>query len=216
MSESKWKTGNLELLKSLEETPFDTHKAEELIRSIEDINTPILDAGGYSTTYLYEAVEADNIAAVELLLRYGADPNYYNLELTSDCALWDLQYMNIPDEDEDSKKEVENRYQIAKLFFQYGADPNLILEGESLYDAVVYSIYNDGITGCWFKLLLNFYKLLIAYGGGGERGYGKPELTQEIDLERIDEYQIRFRIAEDNYHIEGRMYDPDGNEIGLL
>lgn len=63
---------------------------------------------------------------------------------------------------------------------------------------------------------MGFYKLLIAYGGGTDTGYGKPELSVPIDVSRIDEYRIRFYACDDGYHVGGRMIDPDGNDIGEL
>ncbi len=63
--------------------------------------------------------------------------------------------------------------------------------------------------------LLDFYNLLVAYGGGG-LGYPKPQFEEEIDKDQIDDYQIEFELCEDNYHIRGYVVDSDGKRIGKL
>lgn len=123
-------SGNKMLLRILRKKPFPKQMAKWLLRKIPDLNQPILDRNGYSTTYLYEAQSENNPEAVKLLLAGGANPNYENSNLVSSCALWDLQY---PWSDED---DVLLRYEIAKLFFEYGANPNLISEGECLRENV--------------------------------------------------------------------------------
>ena len=171
---------------------------------------PICDLNDYSTTYLHEAVCANNLPAVKYLLERGADPNLYNPELICDCALWDLQYL-YPDQD------LETRYEISKLFFKYGANPNIKCEGETLYDYVVYIIYNDppDDDNEW-ENLRNLYKLLVLYGGGSETGvYGKPHL-KDVDPNKADEYSIMLMRHEDGYHIVGKLIDDGGNVVGDL
>lgn len=186
-----------------------------MLEDIPDINQPILNENGDSTTYLYEAQEANAVEAVRLLLERGADPNHRNLNVLYDCPLWGLQYW--PDDEADDGK----RFEIAKLFFEYGANPNLINDGDHLFEYVAYRVYEDdwiGIDGAEFerrwKYLCNFYKLLIAYGGGDR--YYKPELSEEIQLDRLEDYEVIVRTCEDGYHVQGILLDPEGNEIGLL
>lgn len=202
--------GNTELLELLRQQSFDKERATQILEDIPDINQPILDENGYSTTYLYEAQGANAVQAVHFLLEQGADPNFYAPNLLCDCPLWDLQYR--ADEETDNAA----RYEIAKLFFQYGANPNMMRDGESLYDCVVYEVYNHIGDRGWDHRLL-FYKLLIAYGGGEDKGiYGKPDISEPIALDKIDDYEVVLRRCEDGYHIRGILLNPDGKEIGRL
>ncbi len=159
MDKKEYPAGDPELLKLIRHS-CDAEEIREQVRKIENINEPILNEEGYSTTYLYEAVSASNLPAVQVLLESGADPNYYNDDLIYDCPLWELQYCD--------EFDPEIRYQIAEEFFQHGADPNFILdeEADSLYEYVRYKLYNDSPPSPEFDYLLKFYNLLIAYGGG--------------------------------------------------
>lgn len=103
--------GNTEFLMQIKQRPFNTTRAAELLPEIGDVNTPILDDAGYSTTYLHEAESENNLEAVRLLLEQGADPNYCNDNLTRFCALFDLQFCA------DDERDNPVRYEIAKLFF---------------------------------------------------------------------------------------------------
>lgn len=198
--------GNRAFLKLLKKKTFPIRKAKWLLRIIPDLNVPILNLNGCSTTYLYEAQSYNNLEAVRLLLDNGADPNYENLDLINDCALWDLQYLW------DGEDGTSIRYEIAKLFFEYGADPNIISEDESLYDWVVNAVFNEmGEYGWAFRR--DFLKLLVIYGGGGKGCYPKPDISAPIDKSRIDEYSIQFTRNPDGYHIDGWLVDPDGVKL---
>lgn len=164
---------------------------------------------GASAACLYEAIENNDLESIQFLLENGVDPNACNPDSADFCPLWDLQY---PPDDE---SDCETRYEIAKLFFKYGADPNIEWDGETLFDFVTYEIYNH-VGQTWeFGYLCRFYKLLVLYGGGGH-GYGKPEFSEPIIHERADEYSIAFEICEDGYHIRGHLLNPEGKEIGVL
>ena len=209
MSKKDYPLGDHELLELIRHSS-DSEAIREQIMKIEDINAPILDEKGYSTTYLHEAVGESNLTAVQVLLDNGADPNYSNCDLICDCALWELQYCDF------SFDDPKNRIQIAKEFFLHGADPNLIPDGEleSLYDYVLFKVFNDDdLTGAEWDYLDDFYTLLIAFGGGG-KGYRKPDLSEPIDKDRIDDYRIEYELCDDNYHIKGYVVNPEGDRIG--
>ena len=208
MMQKNYPKGDKELMDLLRHSS-DEEAIRRKVLEVGDLNQPIIDEQDTSTTYLYEAVGENNLAAVKVLLDNGADPNYVNNDLIGDCALWDLQYWDVENEDPNIK------YQIAKAFFQHGADPNIIPEAgeENLYEFVMYKVFNEGVDKDW-DYLLNFYKLLVAYGGGG-MGYPKPKFWEEIDRDRIDEYRIEFVLCDD-YHIDGYVIDPDGKRIGEL
>ena len=185
--------GNEQILKSINDGSFDEQDALQVLNGV-DLNEPICDLNGNSTTYLYEAVSANNLPAVSFLLEHGADPNLNKPELICDCPLWELQYI---EDDQDWR----TRYEIAKMFFLYGADPNLESEGETLYDYIVYKVYNDPpIDDNDWENLRHFYELLVAYGGGGgDRHYPKHQLTG-ANPDRIDDCDIELPMHDDNNH----------------
>ena len=211
MKEKEYPTGNPEFLEMIQGRKFDAQRAKEIMAGV-DFNLPV-SVSSYSTTYLYEAMSENNLPAVAFLLDNGADPNFNDPDLVMDCALWDLQYLDVG-------QDWQTRYEIAKLFFKYGADPNLKCDGETLYDYILFKVYEDDPNddNDW-ENLLHLYKLLILYGGGGEASQhysGRPELTASIDMSKIDEYDVRLHICEDGYHIAGHLVDGEENEVGIL
>ena len=210
---NEYPSGNPEFLEMINSGVFNEFRAKEIM-SGTDLNCPInvpFGTSSCSTTYLYEAVGANNLPAVSFLLDNGADPNLNNPDLIGECALWELQYI-------DQSQDWRTRYEISKLFFQHGADPNLICNGETFYDYVLFKVYNDDPNdeNDW-QNLLHLYKLLVLYGGGGKAlGRERPLLKKDDDLRKIDEYDIRLNICEDGYHIVGILVDGKGNEVGLL
>lgn len=206
---TEYKKGNMTILQMIRNASFDEAVADELL-SGADLNEPICNENGFSTTYLYEAVSANNLQAVKYLLEHGADPNFNNLDLTCDCPLWMLQYI-------EKGQLVKERYEIEKLFFKHGANPNLIYEDEGLYDYVLYKIYNDspGSQSDW-ENLIQFYKLLVLFGGGGlEHGYAKPDIDG-IDASKADDYHIELFKCDDGYHLGGHLVDKDGAVLAEL
>ncbi len=85
---SEYKQGNLKVLELIRKNQFDCKEADILLNGV-DINEPILDVSGFSTTYLSEAARYNNLSAVRYFLEKGADPNYDNEDLlsgTRDCS----------------------------------------------------------------------------------------------------------------------------------
>ena len=60
----------------IQSSSFDADAADRLLKGV-DLNSPICDEDGCSTTYLSKAVACNNPEAVKFLLEHGADPNYY-------------------------------------------------------------------------------------------------------------------------------------------
>ena len=205
----EYPTGNAEILQMIAGGSFDEILAEKLLLGT-DLNAPICDLSGNSTTYLYEAESENNLPAVAFLLAHGADPNLNDPDLICDCALWDLQYL-------DEGQDWETRYEIAKLFFQYGADPNLESDGESLYDYVLFKVYNDDFDNINdYENICHLYKLLVIFGGGRKDGvYRKPDL-KNVDPNKVDSYDVIFLPHEDGYHICGFLVDDEENTLGRL
>lgn len=198
-----------EMLELVTTRPFDAERAAIVVQGIPNVDETIVGDLGYRATLMSEAVKYNNLEAVRFLFERGADPNYVS-ENSLHYPFGDLQFgpYNEPPE------ENEIRYQIAKLFLEHGANPNLLVEGETIYDQVTYEIYNEPGLLNW-DYSIRFYKLLVLYGGGG-RVYGKPEFSEPIDLNRADEYQVCLYRCEDGYHIEGHLLNPDGEDIGIL
>lgn len=204
--------GNPELLTMFKSKVFDYAAARDIIADIPNLNEPILDLNGYSTTYLYEAEENNNIEAVRFLLENGADPNLDIPELISDCPLFDLHFLW-----GEMQGEEQQRLEIVRLFFEFGANPDILCEGETLYDHVLREVFNDSITPHDWKYIKKFFIFLVAYGGGKEPSrYGPPDLTEPIDKNRICEYDFKLVPCEDGYHLEGHMIAPDGRDIGTV
>lgn len=207
-----YEPGNILLLTMLESGTFDREAAEGILEAVSDLDRPILEPDGNPSTYLFIAQRHNNIEAVRFLLAHGADPNLLLPELFDECALFDLHFTW-----DTAAEDLPKRLEIAKLFFEYGADPNLLCDcPETLYDYVLWEVFNDDTPHDW-EYICSFFKILIAYGGGGgESHYGKPKLTQAIDKSRIDEYELKLYLCEDGYHLEGHLFDPDGVDIGTV
>lgn len=202
------KKGNESLLKLFEKQEFDKAFALRLLETIDDINEPIKDLSGYETTYLAAAVANNNLEAVRFLFDNGVNPNSTDADGTT--VFWDLQYLW------DEAPVAPVRYAIAKLFLEYGADPNLRddVDIESLYDYVLFKLVEDSYSDDW-EYLRSFFKLLVIYGGGGQ-GYPKPEFYTSIDKSRADDYQVVLQKADDGYHIELYLLDKEGNIIARI
>ncbi|MCR4600357.1 MAG: ankyrin repeat domain-containing protein [Clostridia bacterium] len=217
---NSYSDGNLELLKMIESGNFDEMRAKELIDNIKSnkINCFPSSADGlsdssnryYTANYLLEAVYANNLPAVAFLLDNGADPNLIDDE--EECALWALQYL-------DQNQDWQTRYEIAKLFFQHGANPNLEIDQESLYDYVQFKIWmNEENSKNDMENLLQLFKLLVLYGGGGKSlGREYPKLSDNVDLNRIDEYEfiLDFKGKYHNIYVE-KLVDKGGNTVATI
>ena len=75
MEKEMYEKGNAELLTMFKSKTFEPQNAIRIVAEVSDLNQPILDLDGYSTTYLYEAQAYNNVEAVRFLLENGADPN---------------------------------------------------------------------------------------------------------------------------------------------
>lgn len=203
--------GNVELLTMFKSQNFDKEAAAHLLAAIPNLNEPILNLRGYSSTYLFEAESCNNVEAVRFLLGNGADPNLDVEDLIDECALIDLHFLW-----EEMLEERSKRLEIAKLFFEFGGDPNLWYEDETLYDHVLWEVFHWDIPHDR-EYLCSFLKILIAYGGGGGKSScPKPDLTEPIDKNRIDEYEFKLFRCDDGYHLEGHLFNPDGDDIGIV
>ncbi len=207
MEDKHFPQGNLELLKLFRAGPFDRERAEVLLRQISDINDPIEDENGYSKTYLCEAVNSLNYDAVDLLLEYGANPNYNNSDVMDDCPLIELCGYR-------GKDNVPIQYRIAKLLLQRGADPNFIWEDDTVFGFVLYEFREqDNYGGNPF--INDYIKLLIAYGGGYP-DYLLPRLYEPIDKERIDDYIVQIIRDDRGFFKEAYLLSPNGEIAALL
>ena len=205
-------SGNVELLTMFRSKSFDRVHAARIIQTIPDLNQPILDLNGYSSTYLFEAQTYNNVDAVRFLLENGSDPNLCNMDLLSWCALYDLHFLWL-----EMEEEADQRLEIAKLFLAFGGDPNLLIEGETLYDHVFWEVYNIKNVPHDEEYLFRFFILLLAYGGGGGKStFKKPNLTEPIDISRINEYTVSFSLCADSHYIEGHLHNPMGIDIGTF
>lgn len=203
--------GNPELLAMFKSKVFDYAAAQEIIADIPDLNKPILDLNGYSTTYLYEAEENNNIEAVRFLLENGADPNLDIPGLINGCPLHDLHFLW------EEMEEEQQRLEIVRLFFEFGANPDIQYEIETLYDHVLWEVFNDSVSPHDWNYIKKFFICLAAYGGGKKPSrYGIPNLTEPIDKNRIYEYDFRLVPCKGGCDSEGHIIAPDGTDIGTV
>ena len=126
-----------------ENITFDTEVAKEVLSKIdlskEFTISPRWKDKAYSPmvfTPLSMAVFYTNLAMVELLLSFGANPNViYN---GYENVLWDLQY-----NDGETDEQNETRLIIARKLLENGADPCIVVEGEDLYHYVLSCSQDD-------------------------------------------------------------------------
>ena len=107
---------NAELLAMMSDRTFDETRARELLDTVPEIDGVFLGPHRSNTTYMDQAVAANNIRMVKLLFEYGADPNFHG-DKGWICPFWDLQYR--ADDEEDDKV----RLSIVQTFLENGADP---------------------------------------------------------------------------------------------
>ena len=115
------------------------------------------------------------------------------------------------------QEEKQQRLEIVRLFFEFGADPDILYEDETLYDHVLWEVFNDSMTPHDWEYIKKFFIFLIAYGGGKEPScYKCPNLIEPIDRTRIYEYDFVLVRYEDGWHLEGHVIAPDGKDIGTV
>ena len=149
-----------------------------------------------------------NLPMVELLLKYGADPNkLYNED---ESTLWNLQY-----NDGDTDEENEQRLLIAQRLLEYGADPLVDPDkhGETLLDYVVFAVFNDGDEEELWNYRSRFLILLVAYGAKSK--YCIPRIVGEFDKSNMKQYEF-FMVPEGNGKYSGLITDGQGNDIAYV
>ncbi len=179
------------LFELCKEKEFNTEIAKELIKNV-DLNSIILDE---HTTFLITAVEYENTDMIKLLLKNGADPNFFPEDDLP--ALWNLQYYNFFE-----TNQSELLY-ITQMLLESGANPNIVGDDESLFDYVAFSVFNEVEDDNW-SYILNFFLYLIAYGGSSK--YCTPVIYEEIDKRRLSEYDFIVEPTEDGKYLCGKIY----------
>jgi len=210
----EYQIGNREIIDMIENGHFDLPRAKELLCG-EDLNKPIrIPIPGcnlsYSTTYLCEAVSSNNLPAVAFLLDNGADPNLYIPDIDERSALWELQYI-------EPEQDWKIRYEIAKLFFSHGADPDLTSDNEALYDYVCFKVFNEDPNdkNDW-ENLRHLFLLLVIYGSNRKATGYERAVLKDIDLSRIDEYDIVISPYLNTHKLIGKLIDGNRNEIAII
>lgn len=186
---------------------FDESIALELIKQV-DVNDEFeYSHYGLKTTLLEKAASNSNLKMTILLLNNGADPNkIFNKE---ECTLWNLQY-----NDGETVEENEQRLKIAQLLLERGANPNIIPEknGESLFEWVLYTIFNDSIDDLW-GYRSRFFILLVAYGG--KTTYCEPEVIKDFDKSDMRQYYFCL-MPEANGKYSGEIRDKNKDTIAYI
>ena len=201
-----------ELLILCTDTHFNINRAEEIARKV-NLNQDIsdLEYPTLRTSFLTTAIQNDNVEMVRILLQSGADPNYILYEDRPgfrENPFWDLQYSNV-------KETEEARFQIAQLMLEYGADSSMVLDDEDLFSYICFSVFNDfddpfGLD----DYRRRFFTLLVAYGGSGE--YCKPRIIGKFDKTNMAQYQFRYEICDDGYHLTGNIVNSKNEIVAII
>ncbi len=197
-----------ELEAMLENKEFDAEKAENIIKQIDVNQEFVTQRFNCKTTLLEWAAMWANLPMVELLLKYGADPNkLYNED---ESTLWNLQY-----NDGDTDEENEQRLLIAQRLLEYGADPLVDPEklGEPLLDYVVFAVFNDDDAEDLWNYRSRFLILLVAFGAKSK--YCIPRIVGEFDKSDMKQYEF-FMVPEENGKYSGLITDGQGNDIAYV
>ena len=153
------------------------------------------------------AIDARDFYKILELLRAGFD--HPVVDPTCECPyLWSLQ---IPGDTPD-----ENRLQleIARELLRNGDSPTLVVDGETLLDAVCHSLFNDDMDHETMEYTRRFLILLIAYGGSTD--YCTPKLNEPFDQNALDRYRFLLFREPDGYHLHGEMWDEQDNVIATV
>jgi len=220
MNEFPPPTKTEELFQMCRLADFSIERAKEIIGKI-DINEPFSQPEWRNdlTTFLYEACLYNNLNMVRLLLENGANPNFIineDKQYHQENAFWELQYNvyseSFYEENEKNKKiaEVadEDRLEIARLCLEYGANPNMKLEGEDLMTYVISSIVEDDMDFRMLEYQSRFLILLIAYGGKTETY--QPIILKPFDKNNMKQYEF-IRFGRDKYSCISIEEIVDGN-----
>ncbi len=197
-----------ELETMIENKVFDADKAENIIKQIDVNQEFVAQKYNCKSTLLEWAAMWANLPMVELLLKYGADPN--QLFNGDESTLWNLQY-----NDGETERENEQRLLIAQRLLEHGADPLVDPDktGEPLLDYVVYAVFNDDDAGESWNYISRFLILLVAFGAQSE--YCIPSIVGEFDKTNMKQYNF-FMVPEGNGKYSGLITDGQGNDIAYV
>ena len=154
------------------------------------------------SAYLYEITE--------FLLRYGLEPN----------AVYDSEYgsYNIME----GILFIDHEYIAAdtmRLLMEHGADPNLPINGEAVFELVDFAVWFDAIEQeiRWrYDQWVHIWFVLLAYGGGTEQIREKIQVFKEyetgelFDLKKLrDHRNYGFCLSWENGDLVIHIFDKD-------
>lgn len=190
---------------------IDTDYAEKCLSQIDDVNMviqrvshPYIIPGYlYETTFLNEAVCYSNYEMVKLLLEHGADPNQF---IDDGYVLWELHFIG------DDAAEGEIRLKIAELLLINGANPNIIVDQETLYEYLMFELCNQSHNDDCFDYLRRFTILVVAYGAGSKSAW----ILRDIAKDRLEDYLLVLYECKDGYHLSPQIVDENGQTVAIL
>ena len=196
-----------ELEKMCADINFDENVALKIIKQV-DVNEEFKTSDfGLRTTFLEESARNSNLKMAKLLLNNGADPN--KIFYDDSCTLWNLQY-----NDGETDEENEQRLKIAQLLLEHGAGPCIIPEqnGETVFEWVLYEVFNDSLDELW-EYRSRFFILLVAYGG--KTIYCEPEIIKGFDKSDMSQYYFCLMPAK-NGGYSGEVRDKNKDTIAYI
>ncbi len=129
---------------------------------------------------------------ISFLLAYGLNANAV---LTDDARKWNLM---------DSLLFIDHEYVAAdtmRLLMEHGADPNLLVEGETIFEQVDFGVWFDAAEQeiRWrYDAWVHIWFVLLAYGGGGQEVAQQIQLFKEygsdqpFDLKKLRDHRSYF------------------------
>ena len=178
---------------------------EETISLIDQIITSEARKADELPSLLEAACDSSNLPVVRALLEKRTDPNHP--DSFGENLLWDLQYPNRDEYDDD-------RLKIVQMMLEYGADPCVVEDGEALYDDVLFDVFNGVEAPEDVGYVYDFFVMLILYGGYGI-SYPKPVFIKEVDRSRLEDYMLCLRPAGNN-KLRGFLLGPDDDDVAYL
>ena len=176
---------------------------EELAEAAVDVTDNCFDEYSQALDPSCPSVSVDRmhtpyvIPSLAILLEHGLDPNS---EVRSENAMWNTQWINAPDIGAGA----------LRLLLESGGDPNLIVNGDSIFEYVDYRIADedegfDRDYDCLFQCWL----VLMGYGGCWKKGEAPVRMLNGNDVRIFRNFEFF------DFWIE-RLASADGKSSRLI
>ena len=164
-----------------------------------------------------DLVTSNFLMLFELFLQYGLDPNavYGDGDFDHDNLLWYLALLD----------NCDVIYKLFRLLLENGANPNLDVDGESLFENIDRDIVMDatlmeieGRDKIPYETKFRLWLLLMAYDGYRDDWGKSPELKDGYDLDMFancEKFSYRKEVTEDDWYLHIYITQT-GEEVAVL